>query len=84
MYQWVISEQHVCYRRNAANLALRQVAGRSRVRALQMQRPRFRAADHVAILAIALVARLLILWFAIAQFGPTWLFTRGIELGTLA
>jgi hypothetical protein len=36
------------------------------------------------ILALALIARLLILWFAIAQFGHTWLFTRGIELGTLA
>jgi 4-amino-4-deoxy-L-arabinose transferase-like glycosyltransferase len=36
------------------------------------------------ILAVALIARLLILWFAIAQFGHSWLFTRGIELGTLA
>jgi hypothetical protein len=36
------------------------------------------------ILALALVARLLILWFALAQSGHTWLFTRGIELGTLA
>ncbi len=41
-------------------------------------------AQTCTILAFALLARLLILWFAIAQFGPTWLFTRGIELGTLA
>jgi 4-amino-4-deoxy-L-arabinose transferase-like glycosyltransferase len=36
------------------------------------------------ILAVAFIARLLIIWFAIAQFGHIWLFTRGIELGTLA
>lgn len=36
------------------------------------------------ILAAAFIARVLICWFAIAQFGYSWLFTRGIELGTLA
>jgi 4-amino-4-deoxy-L-arabinose transferase-like glycosyltransferase len=41
-------------------------------------------AQIVTILTVALVARLLILWFAIAHFPHSWLFTRGIELGTLA
>ena len=36
------------------------------------------------ILTVALVARMLIVWFATAQFPHGWLFTRGIELGTLA
>jgi 4-amino-4-deoxy-L-arabinose transferase-like glycosyltransferase len=35
-------------------------------------------------LLLALVARLLILWFVIARFPHTWLYSRGIELGTLA
>jgi 4-amino-4-deoxy-L-arabinose transferase-like glycosyltransferase len=38
----------------------------------------------VAILALALSARLLVLWFAVTQFPPNWVFSRGIELGTLA
>jgi len=37
-----------------------------------------------AILALALVARLLVLCFAITHFPHNWLFSRGIELGTLA
>ena len=37
-----------------------------------------------AILAVALVARLLILWFAVVRFPHNWLYSRGIELGTLA
>jgi hypothetical protein len=41
-------------------------------------------AQMFTILTVALVARLLILWFAIAQFPHNWLFGRGIELGTLA
>ena len=36
------------------------------------------------ILATALLLRLLILWFAIARFPHNWLYSRGIELGTLA
>jgi hypothetical protein len=36
------------------------------------------------ILAIALLLRLLIVWFVIARFPHGWLYTRGIELGTLA
>jgi hypothetical protein len=36
------------------------------------------------ILAIALLLRLLIVWFVIAQFPHGWLYSRGIELGTLA
>jgi 4-amino-4-deoxy-L-arabinose transferase-like glycosyltransferase len=38
----------------------------------------------VAILVLALVARLLILWFAVTRFPHNWLYSRGIELGTLA
>ncbi len=37
-----------------------------------------------AILATALLLRLLILWFVIARFPHNWLYSRGIELGTLA
>jgi 4-amino-4-deoxy-L-arabinose transferase-like glycosyltransferase len=36
------------------------------------------------ILAVALVARLLILWFVVTRFPHNWLYSRGIELGTLA
>lgn len=35
------------------------------------------------ILALALLARLLVLWFAVVRFPHNWLYTRGIELGTL-
>ena len=38
----------------------------------------------VPILALALLLRLLILWFVIARFPHTWLYSHGIELGTLA
>jgi hypothetical protein len=38
----------------------------------------------VPILALALLLRLLVLWFAIARFPHDWLYSRGIELGTLA
>ncbi len=38
----------------------------------------------VPILTLALGARLLILWFAVARFPHNWLYSRGIELGTLA
>src|ERR1700676_3634138 len=38
----------------------------------------------VGILSVALVARALILWFAIVRFPHYWLYSRGIELGTLA
>jgi 4-amino-4-deoxy-L-arabinose transferase-like glycosyltransferase len=39
---------------------------------------------YLPVLALALVARLLILWFAIVRLPHNWLFFRGIELGTLA
>ena len=43
------------------------------------------ASPHpLAILALALVTRLLALWFTIARFPHNWLYTHGIELGTLA
>jgi 4-amino-4-deoxy-L-arabinose transferase-like glycosyltransferase len=38
----------------------------------------------IAILSIALLARSLILWFAVVRFQHGWLYSRGIELGTLA
>ena len=38
----------------------------------------------VPILTLALGARLLILWFVVARFPHNWLYSRGIELGTLA
>jgi 4-amino-4-deoxy-L-arabinose transferase-like glycosyltransferase len=38
----------------------------------------------LTILVVAIAARLLVLWFAIAHFPHHWLYTRGIELGTLA
>jgi 4-amino-4-deoxy-L-arabinose transferase-like glycosyltransferase len=38
----------------------------------------------VAILTVALVARVLVLWFAVTRFSHAWLYSRGIELGTLA
>jgi 4-amino-4-deoxy-L-arabinose transferase-like glycosyltransferase len=41
-------------------------------------------AHTVTILVLALVARLLILWFAVTRFPHNWLYSRGIELGTLA
>ena len=37
-----------------------------------------------AIVLLALVARLLVLWFVVERFPHKWLFSRGIELGTLA
>ena len=39
---------------------------------------------RIAILSLALLARLFILWFVVARFPHNWLYTRGIELGTLA
>jgi hypothetical protein len=38
----------------------------------------------LAIAAAAILLRLLILWFVIARFPHNWLYSRGIELGTLA
>jgi hypothetical protein len=38
----------------------------------------------LAIAAVAILLRLLILWFVIARFPHNWLYSRGIELGTLA
>jgi 4-amino-4-deoxy-L-arabinose transferase-like glycosyltransferase len=36
------------------------------------------------ILSVALLARSLVLWFATVRFSHDWLYSRGIELGTLA
>jgi 4-amino-4-deoxy-L-arabinose transferase-like glycosyltransferase len=38
----------------------------------------------LAILWLALATRLLILWFVVERFPHRWLYSRGIELGTLA
>jgi 4-amino-4-deoxy-L-arabinose transferase-like glycosyltransferase len=38
----------------------------------------------LGIVSLAFLARSLILWFAIARFPHDWLYSRGIELGTLA
>jgi 4-amino-4-deoxy-L-arabinose transferase-like glycosyltransferase len=38
----------------------------------------------LGILSVAFLARSLILWFAIVRFPHDWLYSRGIELGTLA
>src|SRR3984957_16875330 len=38
----------------------------------------------LAILVVALGARLLVVWFAVESFPHNWLYSRGIELGTLA
>jgi hypothetical protein len=38
----------------------------------------------LAILAVALLLRLLIVWFVLVKFPHNWIYTRGIELGTLA
>jgi 4-amino-4-deoxy-L-arabinose transferase-like glycosyltransferase len=38
----------------------------------------------LTIVALAVVTRFLILWFTIARFPHNWLYSRGIELGTLA
>jgi hypothetical protein len=38
----------------------------------------------LAIVTVSVVTRLLVLWFAIARFPHDWLYSRSIELGTLA
>jgi hypothetical protein len=40
--------------------------------------------QRVKILALALLLRLLVLWFAVVRFPHNWLYSRGIEQGTLA
>ena len=39
---------------------------------------------RVAIVLLALVTRLAVLWFVVERFPHQWLYSRGIELGTLA
>jgi 4-amino-4-deoxy-L-arabinose transferase-like glycosyltransferase len=41
-------------------------------------------AHTLSILGLALVTRLFVLWFAVVRFPHNWLYSRGIELGTLA
>jgi 4-amino-4-deoxy-L-arabinose transferase-like glycosyltransferase len=40
--------------------------------------------NTVSIVLLALAARLLALWFVLTRFPHNWLYSRGIELGTLA
>jgi 4-amino-4-deoxy-L-arabinose transferase-like glycosyltransferase len=47
--------------------------------------PRDSVRPHtLAIVFLAFTARLLVLWFVVEQFPHKWLYSRGIELGTLA
>jgi 4-amino-4-deoxy-L-arabinose transferase-like glycosyltransferase len=47
--------------------------------------PRESVRPHTfAIAFLAFTARLLVLWFVVEQFPHKWLYSRGIELGTLA
>ena len=48
--------------------------------------PGTRAARNqtLAVLAVALAMRLLVLWTVARHFPPTWFFTRGMEMGLLA
>jgi 4-amino-4-deoxy-L-arabinose transferase-like glycosyltransferase len=47
--------------------------------------PRDSVRPHTfAIVLVAFTARLLILWFVVKRFPHQWLYSRGIELGTLA
>jgi 4-amino-4-deoxy-L-arabinose transferase-like glycosyltransferase len=47
--------------------------------------PRDSVRPHTfAIVLLAFTARLLVLWFVVERFPHQWLFSRGIELGTLA
>jgi 4-amino-4-deoxy-L-arabinose transferase-like glycosyltransferase len=39
---------------------------------------------YLPVLALALVTRLLVLWFVVERFPHQWFYSRGIELGTLA
>jgi 4-amino-4-deoxy-L-arabinose transferase-like glycosyltransferase len=39
---------------------------------------------YLPVLALALVMRLLVLWFVVERFPHQWFYSRGIELGTLA
>src|ERR1700726_14510 len=38
----------------------------------------------VSILLTGLALRLLVLWIVIKNYGPAWLYTRGMEMGWLA
>jgi 4-amino-4-deoxy-L-arabinose transferase-like glycosyltransferase len=38
----------------------------------------------IAIVAVALLARLFVVWFVMSRLAPGWLYGRGIELGVLA
>jgi hypothetical protein len=67
-------------------LAIRSISGNSQLRAPSpAQRIAGEVTTHtVSILLFALIARLLVLGFVLKQFPHSWLYGRGIELGTLA
>lgn len=43
-----------------------------------------RVSHTVAVLAVGLSLRLLVIWTVVAKYPPRWLFTRGMEMGLLA
>jgi len=47
-------------------------------------RPSLQRTHTLAVLGIALAARLLVAWIVLARFKPQWLFSRGMEMGLLA
>jgi hypothetical protein len=48
------------------------------------EQPRLERTPTLAVLGIALAARLLVAWIVIIRFPPQWLFSRGMEMGLLA
>lgn len=51
---------------------------------IALKRSRINGRNELIIVGIAFLARLFTLWFAIVAFPHGWLYSRGIELGTLA
>ena len=47
-------------------------------------RPSLKRSHTLAVLGIALAARLLVVWIVVTRFPPQWLFLRGMEMGLLA
>jgi hypothetical protein len=48
------------------------------------EKARLKTGPTIAVLGIALLMRLLILWTVVTRYPPQWLFTRGMEMGLLA
>jgi len=70
-----------------SDLALHAVPARpapAKAPPLMQKTPRGTSTHAIAIVAIAILLRLLIVSFVIVKFPHNWFYTRGIELGTLA